>query len=279
MTQATTAVAELVARALAEDVGGGDVTSLATVPEGSRAVATVTQKEPGVVYGLEVAHEVFRQCDAGVRFEPLAPEGEWRDGGLVLRVRGDARGLLAAERTALNFLGRLSGVATETAVHVRAVAGTGVRILDTRKTTPGLRALEKAAVLAGGGHNHRIGLFDEILIKENHAAMAGGVGPAVRQARAAYPGLPLEVECRDPGEVREALAAGARRLLLDNMTPAQLTAIAHEVGDAAQLEASDGVSLETLPAIAQTGVHAVSIGALTHSARTLDLSLLLDRTG
>lgn len=276
MSRPASDVAELVAGALAEDVGDGDVTSLATVPEGTRAVATVTQKEPGVVYGLDVAREAFRQCDAAIEFEPLAAEGRWRDGGLVLRARGDARALLAAERTALNLLGRLCGVATQTAVHVRAVAGTGVRILDTRKTTPGLRALEKAAVCAGGGHNHRVGLYDEILIKENHAAMAGGVGVAVRQARAAYPDLPLEVECRDADEVREALAAGAHRLLLDNMTPDQLTAIAREVGDAARLEASGGVSLETLPAIARTGVHAISIGALTHSARTLDLSLLLE---
>lgn len=276
MSRPASDVAELVAGALAEDVGDGDVTSLATVPDGTRAVATVTQKEPGVVYGLDVAREVFRQCDAAIAFEPLAAEGCWRDGGLVLRARGDARALLTAERTALNLLGRLSGVATQTALHVRAVAGTGVRILDTRKTTPGLRALEKAAVRAGGGHNHRVGLYDEILIKENHAAMAGGVGVAVRQARAAYPDLPLEVECRDADEVREALAAGARRLLLDNMTPDQLTAIAREVGDAAQLEASGGVSLETLPAIARTGVHAISIGALTHSARTLDLSLLVE---
>ena len=272
-------VAGLVARALAEDVGSGDATSLATVPDGTRALATVTQKEPGVIFGLDVAHEVFRQCDGSVEFEPLVAEGEWREGGPVLRARGDARALLAAERTALNLLGRLSGVATQTALHVREVAGTGVRILDTRKTTPGLRALEKAAVRAGGGHNHRVGLYDEILIKENHAAMAGGVGPAVRRAREAFPDLPLEVECRDAAEVREALAAGARRLLLDNMTPAQLTRIAQEVAGAAQLEASGGVSLETLPAIARTGVDAISIGALTHSARTLDLSLLLDVAG
>ena len=269
-------VAEVVARALAEDVGSGDVTSLATVPAGTRAVATVTQKETGVIYGLDVARAVFHRCDPSIEFEPLASEGLWREGGLVLRARGDARALLAAERTALNLLGRLSGVATQTARHVRAVAGTGVRILDTRKTTPGLRALEKAAVRAGGGDNHRVGLYDEILIKENHATMAGGVGAAVRKARAAYPDLPLEVECRNAEEVREALAAGARRLLLDNMTPAQLAAIAREVGDAAQLEASGGVSLDTLGEIARTGVHAVSIGALTHSARTLDLSLLLD---
>ena len=275
LTGVTTDVAELVARALAEDVGSGDVTSLATVAGGIRATASVSQKEPGVIYGLDVAREVFRQCDAHIVFKALAPEGSWRDGGPVLRASGDARALLAAERTALNLLGRLSGVATQTALHVRAVAGTGVRILDTRKTTPGLRALEKAAVRAGGGHNHRAGLYDEILIKENHAAMAGGVGAAVRKARNAYPDLPLEVECRDLAEVREALDAGARRLLLDNMTPAQLAEIAREVAGTAELEASGGISLATLPAIAGTGVDAISIGALTHSARTLDLSLLL----
>ena len=276
LTATDSAIVDVVARALAEDVGDGDVTGLATVPEDARATALISQKEPGVIFGLAVAEEVFRQCDPSIAVERLAPEGEWRDSGAVMRASGDARRLLAAERTALNFLGRLSGVATETARHVRAVEGTGVRILDTRKTTPGLRTLEKAAVLAGGGHNHRIGLFDQILIKENHAAMAGGVGNAVRLARAAYPDLPLEAECRDAGEVREALAAGARRLLLDNMTPEELAAIAAEVGGSAELEASGGVSLETLPAIARTGVHAVSVGALTHSARTLDLSLLLD---
>ena len=276
LTLPASEVAELVSRALAEDLGDGDVTSLATVPAEARAVALVTQKEPGVVFGLEVAEEVFRQCDPGIVVERRAPEGEWRDGGPVLRAGGGARELLAAERTALNLLGRLSGVATETARHVRAVAGTGVRILDTRKTTPGLRALEKAAVVAGGGHNHRIGLYDQILIKENHAAMAGGVGRAVRLARAAYPDLPLEAECRNADEVREALAAGARHLLLDNMTPDELTRIAAEVGSKAELEASGGVSLATLPGIARTGVHAISVGALTHSARTLDLSLLLD---
>lgn len=276
LTPTQSGIAEVVARALAEDLGDGDVTSLATVPENARATALVSQKEPGVIFGLAVAEEVFRQCDPLIVVERLTPEGEWRESGAVLRASGDARRLLAAERTALNFLGRLSGVATETALHVRAVADTGVRILDTRKTTPGLRTLEKAAVVAGGGDNHRIGLFDQILIKENHAAMAGGVGNAVRLARAAYPELPLEAECRDAGEVREALAAGARRLLLDNLTPDELAAIAAEVGDGAELEASGGVSLETLPAIARTGVHAISVGALTHSARTLDLSLLLD---
>jgi nicotinate-nucleotide pyrophosphorylase (carboxylating) len=268
----------LVDAALAEDVGAGDVTANATVDAGARAVATITQKAPGVISGLAAAEAVFRRLDPDAAIERLGPEGEWREAGApVLRVEGAARALLTAERTALNLLGRLSGVATTTARYVEAVRGTGARILDTRKTTPGLRLLEKAAVAAGGGTNHRVGLFDAILIKENHAAMAGGVGPAVRAAREAAPDLPLEVECRSAAEVDEALAAGARRLLLDNMDPAQLREIVARVGGAAELEASGGVRLETVREIAATGVQWVSVGALTHSAATLDLSLILER--
>ena len=195
----------------------------------------------------------------------------------MLEVVGSARALLSAERTALNFLQRLSGVATLTARCVEAVAGTGARILDTRKTTPGLRRLEKAAVAAGGGTNHRAGLYDAILIKENHAELAGGVGDAVRRARAHAPGLPLEVECRTNAEVDEALAAGAPRILLDNMSPAELRAAVAQVGGRAELEASGGVTLQTLGEIAATGVDFVSVGALTHSAPALDLSLILER--
>src|SRR5947209_6012051 len=212
-------VSEIVACALAEDVGDGDVTTAATVPEGARARALITQKAPGVVFGLDCAEEPSRSLGSAIWFERLGSEGEWRESGPVLTVEGSARAILTGERTALNFLQRLSGVATLTARCVQAVAGTGARILDTRKTTPGMRELEKAAVLAGGGTNHRAGLYDAILIKENHAALAGGVGEAVRRARAAAPGLPLEVECRTIAEVDEALAAGAPRILLDNMTP------------------------------------------------------------
>jgi nicotinate-nucleotide pyrophosphorylase (carboxylating) len=203
-------------------------------------------------------------------------EGQWRDGGSVLELEGSARALLTGERTALNFLQRLSGVATLTARCVTTIEGTGARILDTRKTTPGLRALEKAAVAAGGGTNHRAGLYDQILIKENHAALAGGVGQAVRQARERAPGVPLEVECRTIEEVDEALAAGAPRILLDNMTPAQLAGAVAHVAGRAELEASGGVTLETLREVAATGVQFVSVGALTHSAPALDLSLLLE---
>ena len=268
---------ELVTRALAEDVGSGDVTSQATVPEGTRAVATITQKAAGVVFGLDAAEATFRAMDPAVTLERLGAEGRWREPPApVLRATGDARGLLGAERTALNFLQRLSGVATLTARCVAAVEGTGARILDTRKTTPGLRMLEKAAVAAGGGVNHRAGLYDMVLIKENHALMAGGVGPAVRAAAAAYADLPLEVECSTLAEVDEALEAGATRILLDNMGPPQLRAAVARVAGRARLEASGGIGFDTLRAHAETGVDWISIGALTHSAPALDLSLLLE---
>jgi nicotinate-nucleotide pyrophosphorylase (carboxylating) len=268
---------ELVRRALAEDIGTGDVTSEATVAPGARAVATITQKAAGVVFGLDAAEAVFRALDPAVALERLGPEARWREPPApVLRATGEARALLGAERTALNFLGRLSGVATLTARCVQAVEGTGAQILDTRKTTPGLRALEKAAVASGGGVNHRAGLYDMVLIKENHAAMGGGVGAAVRAAAAAFPDLALEVECSTLGELDEALAAGATRILLDNMGPAELRAAVAHVGGRARLEASGGVGLDTLRAHAETGVDWISIGALTHSAPTLDLSLLME---
>jgi nicotinate-nucleotide pyrophosphorylase (carboxylating) len=266
----------LVRRALDEDLGAGDLTTQATVPPGTRARARITQKQPGVLFGLDPAQLAFALLDPDARFVRLAGEGMWRDGGAVLEVEGSAAALLGAERTALNFLQRLSGVATVTARYVEAVRGTRARVLDTRKTTPGLRLLEKAAVAAGGGTNHRVGLFDAILIKENHAAMAGGVGEAVRLARAAAPDVLIEVECRSDAEVDEALAAGAPRLLLDNMSVPQMRAIVARVGDRAELEASGGIDLETIRDVAETGVHFISVGALTHSAAALDLSLLLD---
>jgi nicotinate-nucleotide pyrophosphorylase (carboxylating) len=270
------ATSELIARALAEDVGPGDVTTSATVPAEARARAVITQKAPGVVFGLNVAEDVFRALDAELGFERLIDEGQWRQGGQVLQIEGSARAILTGERTALNFLQRLSGVATMTARCVRAVDGTEARILDTRKTTPGLRALEKAAVVAGGGTNHRRGLYDAILIKENHAALAGGVAEAVRRAREAAPDLPLEVECHSPEDVDEALAAGARRILLDNMTIDELRRAVEHVDGRAELEASGGVTLEALGEIASTGVQFISVGALTPSAPALDLSLILE---
>jgi nicotinate-nucleotide pyrophosphorylase (carboxylating) len=268
----------VVARALAEDVGAGDLTTQATVPPGARAVARITQKAPGVVFGLACAEAAFRALDPAASFARLVAEGTWRDGGGVLEIHGRAAALLTGERTALNLLQRLSGVATLTARYVEAVQGTGATILDTRKTTPGLRLLEKAAVVAGGGANHRIGLFDAVLIKENHAAMAGGVGAAVRAARAAAPGVPLEVECRDTAEVDEALEAGAPRILLDNMDAAALRAAVERIAGRAETEASGGIDLRTVRAAAQAGVDFISVGALTHSAPALDLSLLLEAT-
>ncbi len=272
----------LVARALAEDLGDGDLTAEATVPAVARARARILQKEPGVVFGFEAAREVFRQTGAG-DLEMLMIEGQWRNAvpAEVAFVSGPARALLGAERVALNLLGHLSGVATLTARFVEAArAGSpSVSILDTRKTTPGLRAMEKAAVRAGGGRNHRMGLYDAILIKENHIALGGGLGPAVAAAREAQPELPIEVECRDLAEVDAALEAGADRLLLDNMDSAALRVAVSARdggGSAAKLEASGGVSLETVAEIAATGVDLISIGAVTHSAPALDLSMLLE---
>jgi nicotinate-nucleotide pyrophosphorylase (carboxylating) len=276
----STETRELVARALREDVGPGDITAEAVVPEDASGRAVISQKEPGVLFGIEVASEVFRQSGAG-ELTGIAAEGEWRAEvpAVVARAEAPARALLAAERTALNLLSHLSGVATLTARFVRAVEGSGARILDTRKTTPGLRALEKAAVAAGGGTNHRMGLYDAILIKENHTAVAGGVREAVRRAREARPDLPVEVECRDLDEVREAAEAGADRLLLDNMTPAQLqeaVSAARRDGEVPELEASGGVYLENVGEIAASGVDYVSIWALTHSAPALDLSMTVE---
>jgi nicotinate-nucleotide pyrophosphorylase (carboxylating) len=271
---------ELVDRALAEDVGPGDATAEATVPADARGIATITQKAPGVISGLAVAEAVFLRLDPDASVERLGPEGEWREPPApVLRVEGSARALLTAERTALNLLGRLSGVATLTATVVRAIdaAGGTARLLDTRKTTPGLRALEKRAVADGGGRNHRAGLYDFLLIKENHAALAGGVGAAVRRAREARPDLPLAVEVRDAAEIDEALAAGARRLLLDNMSPSRVRAAVARVAGRAELEASGGLNPETVVVYSTiNGLDFVSMGALTHSAPSLDLSLLLE---
>jgi nicotinate-nucleotide pyrophosphorylase (carboxylating) len=275
---------ELVARALAEDVGTGDITAEAIVPEDAAATARIVQKQAGVVFGLDAVQEVFRQVGAG-GLQRREPEIEWRESVPVdvASVSGPARALLAGERTALNLLCHLSGVATLTARFARAVAGTGATILDTRKTTPGMRSLEKAAVAAGGGRNHRMGLYDAFLIKENHIAVAGGLAEAIRRARAASSDREIEIECRSAVEVDEALGVGADRLLLDNMGPEELraavasrdAAAAAGNGSRAFLEASGGVTLETVAEIAETGVDFISVGALTHSAPALDLSMLV----
>jgi nicotinate-nucleotide pyrophosphorylase (carboxylating) len=274
----------LVARALAEDLGSGDVTTAATVAPETAAVARITQKAPGVVFGMDVAAAVFRVLDPQAVLSQTGPEGVWRDNGPVMEITGSAAAILGAERTALNFLQQLSGVATLTARCVQAVAGTNARILDTRKTVPGLRLLQKQAVVAGGGVNHRIGLYDAILIKENHSALAGGVGQAVQKAATHAPGLLLEVECETLEEVKEATRAfGALegdtrrfRILLDNMSPDQLRAAVAAVSGRVELEASGGFTLDTIRDVAVTGVDFISVGALTHSATALDLSLLIE---
>jgi nicotinate-nucleotide pyrophosphorylase (carboxylating) len=272
---------ELVARALAEDLGDGDVTGEATVPAEATATARIVQKAPGVVFGLDLVVETMAQTGVA-EVDTLTAEGEWRQDvpAEVLVASGSARALLAAERTALNFLGHLSGVATLAARYVEAVAGTNARILDTRKTTPGLRKLEKAAVAAGGGTNHRMGLFDAFLIKENHIAAAGGIAKAVYAARQAHPELPIEVEVENLDDTAYALGTGVDQLLLDNMDPPTMHAAvelrdAHGEGGKPTLEASGNVNLQTVREIAETGVDFISVGALTHSAPVLDFSLLL----
>jgi nicotinate-nucleotide pyrophosphorylase (carboxylating) len=272
-------ITALVRRALAEDVGSGDLTTQATVAQDARARALITQKQPGVIYGMRAAELAFLELDPDALVQRLASEGTWREeGGPVMSIEGAARALLTAERTALNFLGHLSGVATMAARAAREVQGTGATVLDTRKTTPGMRRLEKAAVAAGGAGNHRAGLYDAILIKENHIAAAGGIAQAVARARGAAPELAdtLEVEVRDPQEIDQALAAGAPRLLLDNMDEGQLRAAVAQVGGRARLEASGGVTLQTLRARAEAGIEWISMGALTHSAPALDLSLTME---
>jgi nicotinate-nucleotide pyrophosphorylase (carboxylating) len=229
--------------------------------------------------GLDVAARVFERVDRGLRWRAHAPEGRWREGGLLAEVQGNAGSILGGERVALNFLGRLSGIATLTARYVSAVEGTGARILDTRKTTPGLRELEKAAVRAGGGLSNRSGLYDAILIKENHAALAGGVAQAARRALERERGATIEVECATLEEVEGALSVGVPRLLLDNMSLDELGSAVELAGGRAQLEASGGITLDNVRAVAETGVDFISVGALTHSAPALDFSLLLEPLG
>jgi nicotinate-nucleotide pyrophosphorylase (carboxylating) len=277
-------------RALAEDIGPGDVTTQAIVPPEAVMRGQIIAKQDGVIAGLDVARTAYEMVDGEVDFDARASEGaEVTKGAVLALVSGRTRGLLTAERTALNFLGRMSGIATLTHQFVRAVAGTKAVILDTRKTAPGLRAVDKLAVLRGGGQNHRIGLYDMVLIKDNHIDYAGSITEAVTRARAAADGLQVEVEARTLSDVREALALGVERILLDNMTPESM-AEAVEMRDdlvretapkraqPALLEASGNVTLETVRRIAETGVDFISIGALTHSAKVFDVSFdYLDR--
>jgi nicotinate-nucleotide pyrophosphorylase (carboxylating) len=275
MAVAVDTVERLAYAALAEDVGEGDVTTDATIDADTSGEAELVLKEPGVVCGLDVAAAVFHALDAELRFERLVEDGTLVGSATaVARVSGPLRAILTGERTALNFLGRLSGIATLTRRYVDAVAGTGVAILDTRKTTPGLRVLEKHAVAVGGGRNHRLGLDDGVLVKDNHLRAAGSIGDAVERLRAATH-LPVQVECDTLEQVSEALAAGADAILLDNMRVDELREAVTFARGRARLEASGGVTLENVRAVAETGVDEISVGALTHSARSLDVSLEL----
>ncbi len=270
---------DAVTRALAEDVGPGDVTTRATVPARARARATLVAREPLVACGLPLAEAAFRQLSRAVRLTRRAAEGERvAAGAVLLRLEGPARALLTAERVALNFVQRLSGVATLTARFVAATAGTRAKILDTRKTTPGWRALEKYAVQCGGGGNHRRGLFDQVLIKDNHLvalrdARPNPIAAAVARARRACPGLLIEVEADTLEQVAQAVEAGADRVLLDNMPPATLRRAVRCVAGRAETEASGGITLRRVAAIARTGVDFISVGALTHSAPAADVGL------
>lgn len=266
--------AHLLDAAFAEDLGeAGDITSAATIPADARLEAVMVARQPLALAGLPIAMAAFARMDADARITPHAADGDRLDAGAtLLQLAGNARALLAAERTALNIVQHLSGIATLTAAYARAIAGSGARLLDTRKTIPGLRALAKYAVAMGGGCNHRMGLHDAILIKDNHIAVAGGVAAAVRAAKAASP-LPVQVEVDRIDQIEPALAAGADRLLLDNMAPALLREAVALVAGRVPTEASGGVTLETIGAIAQTGVTYISVGRLTQSAPAVDIGL------
>ena len=265
--------------ALAEDVGTGDVTTLACIPPGATARAMIRTREPVVVCGLDLAEAAFREWSPNVEVQRDATDGAHLDAGqTLLTVSGSARAILTAERVALNFLQRLSGVATLTSHYVEAIRGTRARILDTRKTTPGWRVMEKYAVACGGGTNHRMGLHDLVLIKDNHLAALASEGrdpvtAAVERARRHWPGLKVEVEADSLSQVHRAVEAGADFVLLDNMDLAMLREAVEWVAGRAQTEASGGVRLDTVRAIAETGVDFISVGALTHSARSVDLGL------
>jgi nicotinate-nucleotide pyrophosphorylase (carboxylating) len=275
----TEEIRQAVKLALSEDIGSGDVTTLATVPEETSAAAVIRAREPLVVAGLALAEAAFRQLSDAVQITRVMQDGRRAvSGNVLLQISGPARALLSAERVALNFVQRLSGVATLTAQFVEAIKGTNAKILDTRKTTPGWRRLEKYAVTCGGGQNHRLGLFDMILIKDNHLAALKNASPnsiaaAVKGARTKYPNLKVEVEADTLEQVEQAVAAGADFVLLDNMNLDQLRLAVEKCRGHTKTEASGGVSLATVRAIAETGVDFISVGALTHSARAVDIGL------
>ena len=272
-TQLSEEILNSIRAALNEDIGSGDATTNSIVPFEAHMKGQIIAKQDGVLAGLDVARATYHLLDAEVTVEAQAEEGaSLEKGQIVAFISGNARSLLTAERTALNFLGRMSGIATLTRQFVDAVRGTRAVILDTRKTAPGLRAVDKLAVLRGGGGNHRIGLYDMILIKDNHIDFAGGLAEAVQRARAANSGLQVEVEARTLEDVRAALKIGVERILLDNMSTETMAEAVKITAGRAELEASGNVSLETVRAIAETGVDFISIGALTHSASVFDIS-------
>jgi nicotinate-nucleotide pyrophosphorylase (carboxylating) len=279
-----TAARPLIELAIAEDIGPGDATSEAVLPASLTLHGRIIAKGAGIIAGLPVAEAVFRRVDPALRFTPRAPDGaSVAPGDLVAEVIGPGRGMLAAERIALNFLQRLSGIATLTRAFVDQVAGTEAVILDTRKTQPGYRVLDKYAVRMGGGQNHRLSLHDMLLVKDNHIEAAGSLTAAVERARTAHPDLPIEVEVQDLDELREALTldvADCRpdRIMLDNMDLDQMRAAVRLAAGRVALEASGGVSLERVAAVAVTGVDYISVGALTHSAPALDLSMLVQES-
>jgi len=272
-------VIPLIRRALEEDIGSGDVTSEWVIPSGLSVTGRLLVKAAGVIAGLTVAAMVFREVDPAIAFQILIPDGMLvKPGDIVATVHGSAKAVLRAERTALNFLQRMSGIATLTRRYVDAVAGTNAVILDTRKTAPGLRLLDKLAVRLGGGQNHRLGLYDMVLIKDNHIAAAGGITAALQRVKAHnVQGLEVEVEVKSLTELEEALAAGANRIMLDNMDLSAMRRAVEVAAGRAKLEASGGINLDTVAAIARTGVDYISIGALTHSAPALDISLEIER--
>jgi nicotinate-nucleotide pyrophosphorylase (carboxylating) len=267
-------ISHCIKRALEEDIGSGDVTTDSIVPAGATLRGRIIAKQQGIVAGLEVAHNVMLALSEQITFVSNVADGSHVERGTVLaEVAGSARALLTGERTALNFLGRMSGIATLTGQYVDAVKSTKAIILDTRKTAPGLRALDKLAVTLGGGQNHRTGLFDMVLIKDNHIDFAGSITAAVERVRASGTILAIEVETRTLDNVREALRLGVERILLDNMTPETMREAVEIAGGRAKLEASGNVTLENVLEVAQTGVDYISVGALTHSPRVFDVSL------
>jgi len=264
---------------LHEDIGFGDITTMSTIPESEQGVGILYAKEEGIIAGLPVAAQVFATVDAALVFKPVVEEGaRVEKGQAVAEVSGAVRSILSGERLALNLLQRMSGIATRTSEYAQAVAGTRARVVDTRKTTPGLRMLEKYAVRVGGGHNHRYALYDAVMIKDNHIKGAGGITQAVTAARKAIPHtMKIEVEAETIAQVEEALQAGADIIMLDNMSNELMRQAVDLIGGRAIVEASGGVTLQTIGAIAQTGVDVISVGALTHSVKALDISLDLNQ--